>query len=151
MQLDMQQLITLLGKSVSEAQRAIQANAIGNYFAYFHAFDSNTNDLPSEDAVPAYTPRTAVVEFPASSGEQAQVRVPVVTMAHHNAVALDSVSIRLQAPVASVEGDQILLDLSGPQDNGPDSHGQTELELCFKCGEPPEGIARINTELNKFI
>lgn len=151
MQLDMQQLITLLGKSVSEAQRAIQANAIGNYFAYFHSFDSNTNGPQSEDAVPTYTPRTAVVEFPAPSGEPAQVCVPVVTMTHHNAMALDSVSIRLQAPVASVQGERILLDLSGPQENGPDNHSQTELELCFKCGEPPEGIARINTELNKFI
>ncbi|HIX89331.1 MAG TPA: DUF2589 domain-containing protein [Candidatus Agathobaculum pullicola] len=148
MQIELSRLITATGQAISEAQRAVAAHAIANYFTYFEKTDSAENGLG------AYTPNTADILIPPvdGSGAPARVAVPLVTMAHHNAMGLRDVRIKLSG-AASVDTDEkVLLDLTPSTSDGAASAApRTELELCFRCGEPPEGTARVNTELNKLL
>ncbi|MFR2520998.1 MAG: DUF2589 domain-containing protein [Evtepia gabavorous] len=91
MQVEFGRLVTALGQAVSEAQRAVAAHAIGNYLAYFRRGPAD------QDGGAGYTPNTTSILFPPSTGgeEGARVAVPLVTLAHHNAVGLDSVRIKL--------------------------------------------------------
>ena len=133
MQVEFGRLVTALGQAVSEAQRAVAAHAIGNYLAYFRRGPAD------QDGGAGYTPNTTSILFPPSTGgeEGARVAVPLVTLAHHNAVGLDSVRIKLCAAAAGrASGEPPLL---------------TEMELCFRCDDPPEGTARVTTEMNKSL
>ena len=87
MQVEFGRLVTALGQAVSEAQRAVAAHAIGNYLAYFRRGPAD------QDGGAGYTPNTTSILFPPSTGgeEGARVAVPLVTLAHHNALGLDSV------------------------------------------------------------
>lgn len=110
MQVEFGRLVTALGQAVSEAQRAVAAHAIGNYLAYFRRGPAD------QDGGAGYTPNTTSILFPPSTGgeEGARVAVPLVTLAHHNAVGLDSVRIKLCAAAAVDEEEKLLLDFSPP-------------------------------------
>ena len=136
-----------LGQAVSEAQRAVAAHAIGNYLAYFRRGPAD------QDGGAGYTPNTTSILFPPSTGgeEGARVAVPLVTLAHHNAVGLDSVRIKLCAAAAVDEEEKLLLDFSPPGRASGEPPLLTEMELCFRCDDPPEGTARVTTEMNKSL
>lgn len=110
MQVEFGRLVTALGQAVSEAQRAVAAHAIGNYLAYFRRGPAD------QDGGAGYAPNTTSILFPPSTGgeEGARVAVPLVTLAHHNAVGLDSVRIKLCAAAAVDEEEKLLLDFSRP-------------------------------------
>lgn len=148
MQIELSRLITATGQAISEAQRAVAAHAIENYFTYFQKTGS------AENGMQAYTPNTADILIPPvdGSGAPACVSVPLVTMAHHNAMGLRDVRIKLSG-AATVDADEkVLLDLTPSTPDGTaDAAHRTELELCFRCDEPPEGAARVNTEMNKLL
>ena len=95
----------------------------------------------------------AAILFPPSTGgeEGARVAVPLVTLAHHNAVGLDSVRIKLCAAAAVDEEEKLLLDFSPPGRASGEPPLLTEMELCFRCDDPPEGTARVTTEMNKSL
>ncbi len=144
MELELGQLITLIGKSVSEAQQTIQAHAAENYFSYFqHPPDSNNAALEA---------KITAVLIPRPDGESSvQVDVPLAAMVNHNPVALDSVRLNLHLPIASAGAGGVIVDLGRPQDNQEVPASAADMELRFQCGAPAEGIARIGTELNKFL
>ncbi len=108
MQVEFGRLVTALGQAVSEAQRAVAAHAIGNYLAYFRRGPAD------QDGGAGYTPNTTSILFPHPPAEGARVAVPLVTLAHHNAVGLDSVRIKLCAAAAVDEEEKLLLDFSPP-------------------------------------
>ncbi|WP_087065758.1 DUF2589 domain-containing protein [Intestinibacillus massiliensis] len=145
MQLGLGELIAAIGQDVSEAQKAVEARGIQNYLSYFR-----TADAP--DAASAeHHPQTATVLIPSPDGtRQNLVEVPLVTMAHHNTVELENVRIKLHASLASAEDGRMLVDVNAPEPDGLPGV-LTEMELCFRCGDPTEGVARVNTELNKFL
>ena len=147
MQVEFGRLVTALGQAVSEAQRAVAAHAIGNYLAYFRRGPAD------QDGGAGYTPNTTSILFPPSTGgeEGARVAVPLVTLAHHNAVGLDSVRIKLCAAAAVDEEEKLLLDFSPPGRASGEPPLLTERELCFRCDDPPEGTARVTTEMNKSL
>ena len=72
-------------------------------------------------------------------------------LAHHNAVGLDSVRIKLCAAAAVDEEEKLLLDFSPPGRASGEPPLLTEMELCFRCDDPPEGTARVTTEMNKSL
>lgn len=148
MQIELSRLIAATGQAISEAQRAVAAHAIQNYFTYFEKTGS------AADGTQAYTPNTADILIPPvdGSGAPARVTVPLVTMAHHNAMGLCDVRIKLNGAAAVDADEKVLLDLTpSAPDGAADAAPRTELELCFRCEEPPEGAARVNTELNKLL
>lgn len=147
MQVEFGRLVTALGQAVSEAQRAVAAHAIGNYLAYFRRGPAD------QDGGAGYAPNTTSILFPPSTGgeEGARVAVPLVTLAHHNAVGLDSVRIKLCAAAAVDEEEKLLLDFSPPGRASGEPPLLTEMELCFRCDDPPERTARVTTEMNKSL
>lgn len=148
MQIELSRLITATGQAISEAQRAVAAHAIENYFTYFQKTGS------AENGMQTYTPNTTDILIPPvdGSGAPSCVSVPLVTMAHHNAMGLRDVRIKLSGTAAVDADEKVLLDLTpSTPDGAADTVHHTELELCFRCDEPPEGAARINTEMNKLL
>lgn len=148
MQIELSRLIAATGQAVSEAQRAVASHAIANYFTYFEKTDSAESDLR------VYAPNTADILIPPADGCGAPTRVtvPLVTMAHHNAMGLSHVRIKLDGTATVDTDEKVLLDLTpSTPDDAADAAPRTELELCFRCEEPPEGAARVNTELNKLL
>ena len=109
--------------------------------------------VSDRDGGAGYTPNTTSILFPPSTGgeEGARVAVPLVTLAHHNAVGLDSVRIKLCAAAAVDEEEKLLLDFSPPGRASGEPPLLTEMELCFRCDDPPEGTARVTTEMNKSL
>ena len=77
--------------------------------------------------------------------------MPLGTLAHHNALGLDSVRIKLGAAAAVDEEEKLLLDFSPPGRASGEPPLLTEMELCFRCDDPPEGTARVTTEMNKSL
>ena len=67
------------------------------------------------------------------------------------AVGLDSVRIKLCAAAAVDEEEKLLLDFSPPGRASGEPPLLTEMELCFRCDDPPEGTARVTTEMNKSL
>lgn len=148
MQIELSRLITATGQAISEAQRAVAAHAIENYFTYFQKTGN------ADTGIYAYTPNTADILIPPvnGSGAPARVTVPLVTMAHHNAMGLSDVRIKLSGAAVVDADEKMLLDLTpSTPDGAADAAPRTELELCFRCEEPPEGTARVNTEMNKLL
>ena len=123
MQVEFGRLVTALGQAVSEAQRAVAAHAIGNYLAYFRRGPAD------QDGGAGYTPNTTSILFPPSTG----------------------VRIQLCAAAAVDEEEKLLLDFSPPGRASGEPPLLTEMELCFRCDDPPEGTARVTTEMNKSL
>lgn len=146
MQIELERLVGAIGHSLSGAQLAIAASGTENYLSHFHQSPGGRNGAP------AYAPDTVSILIPPpdSTCPPAQVDLPLVTLSNHNTVGLDSVRIRLHAAAEVNESGQVVLDLTPPSD-GSAPPTLTEMELSFRCGDPPEGAARVNVEMNKFL
>lgn len=145
MQIELERLIAAIGCSISGAQHVIAANGTKNYLSYFHQSPDGRNGET------AYAPETVAILIPPPDDTRppAQVDLPLVTLSSHHTVGLDSVRVRLHAAASVSEGEQVILDLTPPSDDH--SPEMTEMELCFRCGDPPEGAARVNVEMNKLL
>lgn len=148
MQVEFGRLVTALGQAVSEAQRAVAAPRDWKLSGL----------LPARARRPGrgrglYTQHDLDPGSPHPPAERrgARVAVPLVTLAHHNAVGLDSVRIKLCAAAAVDEEEKLLLDFSPPGRASGEPPLLTEMELCFRCDDPPEGTARVTTEMNKSL
>lgn len=145
MQIELKRLVAAIGRSISDAQHIIAASGTENYLSHFHQSPG------CRDGETAYAPDTVAILIPPPDGSRppAQVDLPLVTLSNHNTVGLDSVRVRLHAAASVNESEQVILDLTPHSDDSPPA--LTEMELCFRCGEAPEGAARINTEMNKLL
>ena len=138
MELELGQLLTAIGQSVSEAQNALSRHAIESYLDYFQPADGG-----------GCRPKTTDLALPLSGAEQT-VAVPLVALSSHGHLELAQVNIRLRVAARTGDAGEMLVELRAP-DKTEAATPQTELALTFERQEPAEGIARLVTEINKVL
>lgn len=144
MELEIGRLISLIGQSVSTAQQTLATHAIQAYLAYFQP-DGNTAN--------GRTPKTTelLIPLPDSTAFK-KIAVPLVTLSPHNNLELEHVKIKLRVSARADEQGAVLVDLHAPENAQENAqNGLTEMELDFHQQPPAEGIARLVTEINKFL
>lgn len=147
MEMEMSRLITALGLAVSQSQREIEQQTIRNFMEYFTAADSQAS---TSGAAAPLAPQSLLFCLPAAQGETQMIEVPVAALALHGGIGLERVKINLKVTPHFGDGGQVVTDLTALENGGSAEEG-SHMELVFQRSEPPEGIARLYTELCKFI
>lgn len=128
-------LLSSIGQAVQESQAYLERQAVEDYCGYFH---------PLEQEKGGGMPLTPVVrsfQFPDGKGGYQLVEVPQAALVHHNAMALDTVRVRLHIQPKLEETDGIRVEV-GP--GGQELEAGDVLELTFRASPMAEGIARVN-------
>lgn len=141
MEVKLEELLVSIGDSVQKARRALEDEAMELYFRGYQREDGDT-----------YVPIRRKISLPitgAPGTSSKLLEVPVTALYHHNSMALDTVDIRLNfIPVQEKEG--LTLELQ-PQSQGEPGLSCSQLSLCFKREETPEGMARVNDHSVKIL
>lgn len=137
----LEQLAAAIGTSVQAACRAAEESALRLYWEQFDR----------EDSQGAYLPRTVQLLLPVSAqpgAERRRLEVPVTALLEHRSMRLDEVKISL--PLTPVDGEDLaqpLFRLGGTADDGRTS----TLELTFRGGDAPEGLARLHQRTAQIL
>lgn len=152
-------LFTAIGNAVNEAQQAIGRDAIDRHWQEYYRNCKATEE--GADGMEGIVPRTKRIFLPSSSSEEKVVNVPILTMVHHGVMTLDQVKVRLNVravvdettgglKVAAVPFRQETKEFMGEKET-ESGVAENVVELVFQREAPPEGVARIVQENNKFI
>lgn len=149
MKLELTELITSLGLTVSKAQKEMETNAIGNFLSYFDTQPIRADaEAPSTTALEA---KTISINIPCGNAEKT-VSVPIAALALHNSLELEEVIFKMNIqPI--VEDQKVVCcnvdSLETTEEKNTDNN--SSMELIFKRNAPSEGIARLYTEFCKTI
>ena len=115
------ELISAVGSAMQEAYEQLERRSLESCLT--GCFE------PRDDSGgPVYVPRTITLSYPGPNGEEL-IRSPLAALMGHGVMNMEYVKVTLPLP----EGET----------------GGGELELHFRLRESPEGVARIETELNR--
>ena len=150
MKLELTDLITSLGETVTKAQREMETNAIGNFLNYFDTHSINADTETSPDSV--LEAKTIKINIPCSNGEK-MVSVPIAALALHNRLELEEVSFRMNIQPLVEDQNVVYCDVGAPDttEETDAENNNSSMELVFKRNAPSEGIARLYTEFCKTI
>lgn len=135
MRVALEALLSGIGQAVQESQAYLERQAVEDYCGYFH---------PLEQVEGGSAPLTPVVrsfQLPDGKGGYQVVEVAQSALVHHNAMALDTVRVRLHIHPEPEETDGIRVEV-GP--GGQELEAGDVLELTFRASPMAEGIARVN-------
>ncbi len=139
MQLELSALMSQLGQAVQAAQDHLERQGVKRYCSYFTpAAPAGAEEGPSQ-----LRPVSRCFALPDGAGGTKEVEVPEAALVPHSAMALDTVQVRLNVLPSLREEDGAVLVEVGPSGEGVDV-GYSRLELTFRSGPSPEGMARVN-------
>lgn len=146
----MNHLLNTIGAAVQEAHNIIEKNSIDSFMQKY--FDESIY----EDGVLTYKPKMIRIEIPSSTddGEGKVIYTPVAALVQHKNMNLDCVKLDLNISVIDDAEDHFAVSMQGavPQNNRKtDEKNAGMLEITMKCFDTPEGIARIETQLNNLL
>ncbi len=168
------ELMTAIGLSVNEAQKAIEEQAVSQYCSYFASANADGGGEPSplEPGLMRFA-----VPRPDGNGIHKEVTVPNVTMMPHKLLNLETVRVSLALTSCRMEGGSLRVEVDGqgraanaaadePARTGKKDdfvvspsecrypfagrHGSA-IEMVFRHAPPAEGIRRLNLEQVKII
>ncbi len=141
----MESLLQTIGLAVQNAHRAIDYNAVGQFFDTY--FDKRAKDA---DTV-TYTPKMLEIEIPSPELRKAgkMLYAPTAALVQHKSMQLDCVKVQLHIDVAEEADGTMQVSTQGfhSQEDGSASKNAGTLEITLKCSDAAEGIARIETQL----
>ena len=115
------ELISAVGSAMQEAYEQLERRSLESCL-------TGCFELRDDSGGPVYVPRTITLSYPGPNGEEL-IRSPRAALMGHGVMNMEYVKVTLPLP----EGET----------------GGGELELHFRLRESPEGVARIETELNR--
>lgn len=115
------ELISAVGGAMQEAYEQLERRSLESCL-------SCCFELRDDSEGPVYVPRTITLSYPGPNGEEL-IRSPLAALMGHGVMNMEYVKVTLPLP----EGET----------------GGGELELHFRLREPSEGMARVETELNR--
>lgn len=115
------ELISAVGSAMQEAYEQLERRSLESCL-------TGCFELRDDSEGPVYVPRTITLSYPGPNGEEL-IRSPLAALMGHGVMNMEYVKVTLPLP----EGET----------------GGGELELHFRLRESPEGVARIETELNR--
>ena len=134
MKMELEKLLSSIGQAVQESQAYLERQAVESYCEYFHPLQQDGVGAP-------LTPTLRSFQFPDGKGGYRLVEVPQSALVHHNAMALDTVQVRLHIQPKLEETDGMRVEV-GP--GGQELEAGDVLELTFRACPMSEGIARVN-------
>lgn len=119
--MDTKELISAVGGAMQEAYEQLERRSLENCLSgCFEAVERGGETV--------YVPRTISVSYPGPHGEEL-IRSPLAALMSHGVMNMEYVKVTLPLPDKETGGG--------------------ELELHFRLRESAEGLARIETELNR--
>lgn len=120
--MDTKELISAVGGAMQEAYELLERRSLDGCLA-------GCFDVEERDGETVYVPRTITISYPTPNGETL-IRSPLAALMSHGVMNMEYVKVTLPLP----ENEAV---------------GGGEMELHFRLRESTEGIARIETELNR--
>lgn len=141
MKIALETLLSSIGQAVQESQTYLERQAVESYCGYFQP-------LRQEGGGASLTPMTHSFQLPDGKGGYRLVEAPLPTLVHHNAMALDTVQLRLHITPKLEETGGVQVEV-GP--GGPEAETGDVLELTFRTCPVAEGAARVNQKLVSMV
>ena len=162
MNLDIGELVTAIGVSVSDAQKMIENHSVTNYLSYFEAEAKGKKNSPSGSRGLKARAVDFVLPSPQDIDDTRQISLPLVTMGHHNHLSLEKVKVKISFKAFIDAENRVVADLNVAGKRESLSADEAEsaapclpehdtIELVFERNDTSEGIARLNQELVKII
>ena len=123
--MDTKELISAVGGAMQEAYELLERRSLDGCIAA--CFDAEERGGET-----VYVPRTITVSYPTPNGETL-IRSPLAALMSHGVMNMEYVK------------EYVKVTLPLPENEA----GGGEMELHFRLREPSEGMARIETELNR--
>lgn len=147
----LENLLAAIGQSIKWALNSTDQFALNSFM---DEFDQTSNE---KGEVSDVVPKMVKVPFPSSDGTWKVRDVPKAALLNHSSLQIDDLRVKMKVRITeSKEGGPLQCELHTT--NGEDdtqkagiSPTMAEIEVGFKRGDPPEGLAKITTELNKSI
>ncbi len=142
-------MIGSIGGSVQAAHNMIKLGSVASFFENF--FEEQNLDGNSA-AETVYKPKTLKISMPSGeNGEAEKIFIaPVAALVQHGSMNIDYVKLNLNVSVTDESGDSLKVS-SQPLKDSNSSDLSGEMEIMFKCGDSPEGVARIETYMNSIL
>jgi hypothetical protein len=77
--------------------------------------------------------------------------IPIYTLVNHRSMAIDEMKVKFQVSMEGMSQKEGAIKKILRLDFGGRTSRMADVEITFKGGEPPEGIARVNNKLIKQI
>lgn len=119
--MDTKELISAVGGAMQEAYEQLERRSLDSCLA-------GCFDAEERGGETVYVPRTITISYPTPNGEEL-IRSPLAALMSHGVMNMEYVKVTLPLP--------------------ENEAGGGEMELHFRLRESPEGMARIETELNR--
>ena len=145
---DLDSLLKMIGKAVREALHAVDGHSVETFMGHFE------QSAGAEGGPPEVKPKMVTVPFPTADGTYQQREVPTVALLHHHALQLEELRIKFRVALSEGEENQsvqVQLAPAAPADSGPQDQQFADVEMYFKRGNPPEGLARVSSEYCKSL
>ena len=119
-----------------------------------HYIREINKDFFNEDG----SPKTIMVQLPGPSGDLQKYPLPVATLVPNNFLAIDKLKIKTTVCITPHDDDdtksggsrikRFFTDFGSKRSEGNEP---TTVEISFKGGNPPEGLARVKDKLIKLL
>lgn len=139
-----EQLITSISTAIQQTHNFGELNSMDSFLKRYF-------DIKKDNEHETYIPKTVNIELPSDDKDAGKVILtPMAALVHHNSVNIDYVKLNLNINVEDENSDGI--HVTSQYTNSNAIKGNTgAIEIMFRCSDTPEGIARVETQLNSVI
>ena len=140
-------LLQTIGTAVQESYRAIEQSSVDQFFSGY--FDQ---EAKNSEAI-SFKPKMIEVEIPNPYSNENAGRVvytPIATLVQHKNMNIDYIKLNLNIDVIEETDESLDISTQNNQNNSGNEKAGV-LEITFKCSDTPEGVSRIETQLNSLI
>ncbi|MDE7200297.1 MAG: DUF2589 domain-containing protein [Lachnospiraceae bacterium] len=143
--MNIQELLYRIGTSVQNAHAAIEEHTASHFFEHYF------EPAQTEKSTDSFAPKMIKIELPSCNGiEGKTVCAPLAALVPQTSLHMDSVKVKLNLKVLDESNDCFEVSASDT-DAAAENSPAGELEITYKCIGSPEGMARINTQLNSML
>ncbi len=144
--MEIEELIMSVNKAVQQTYSLGELNAMYGFLNGFFEMKEGQTDK-------TYMPKTISIALPSSDPDKKKlILMPAAALVHHNTMNIDYVKLNLNIKVEEENTDGLQITSQNINADANANEGKTgELEIMFRCTDTPEGIARIETQLNSVI
>lgn len=139
--MELEALLAGVGRSVQQAQAALDQACADQYLSYFEAPLQAAGDAAGP---PPLTPRAVSLSLP-GAGQGKVVELPLLSLCHHSAMSFDQITVKLNVALdanqdAALSATPVAADQGGHQ-----------IELVFRRQDPAEAVSRYNEAAGQIL
>lgn len=143
MKLSLQEILSMIGASVQQAQHSVEKESVRIFLEQFLSGEADSY----------YSPRMIRMGLPSSNQPGnllKDVEMPVSALFQHKAMHLSEVQLQLQLIPCESSGELAFQIGVKPTEEQPSS-SYSQLNLTYQCGDSPEGIARLHQHTTQIL